>query len=69
MNRPTAHEQIQMGELIRMELLEVQKLKATLPMVTDEELRAEITACIQTATTHLKTMTTYCQNLGLTQAH
>lgn len=57
----TEHEKLQLQELIRMETAGVQKAQATLAMVSDQDLRQELTTCLQTGKAHLKAMVAFCQ--------
>ncbi len=52
----TAHEMLSLNELIRMESMEVQKVQAMMPMISDPELRGEFSSCTQTAKNHLKAL-------------
>lgn len=52
----TVHETLQLNELVRMESGDVQKLQAILPMVSDAELRQEISSCIQAGSSHVKAL-------------
>lgn len=57
----TAHEKLQLQELFRMETAGVQKAQATLPMVSDPDLRQELETCLQTGRAHLKAMVAFCR--------
>jgi len=57
----TAHEMLAINELLRNEAVGVKKMQAILPMVADEDLRAEITNCIQTDTAHIKALVKFCE--------
>lgn len=59
--QPTVHEILQMNELLRLESGEVQKMQALLPMVSDPELRSEISACIQTGSAQVKALVDLCK--------
>jgi hypothetical protein len=59
--KPTVHETLQLNELVRMEATEVRKLQAMLPMIADEDLRAEVATCIQNGTVALKALVDFCK--------
>lgn len=52
----TTHEQLSLHELIRMESMTIQQTQAMMPMIADEDLRREMTSCLQTGKAHLKTL-------------
>lgn len=63
--KPTVHEMLQMGELLRTQSAEVQKLKAMMPMLSDPDLRQEVQSCISTSSGHAKALLDFCQSAGL----
>lgn len=63
----TAHEKLQMQELIRMETAAVQKAQATLAMVSDPELRQEMTTSLHTGKEHLKCLLDFCRENQLVE--
>jgi predicted metal-dependent hydrolase len=56
---------LQMGELLRMQATEVQKLKAMMPMLSDPDLRQEVQTCVSTSSAHAKALLDFCQANGL----
>ena len=48
----TTHEMLILNELIRLESGDVQKTKSMLAMVSDPDLRQQLTACLQTGQAH-----------------
>ncbi|MDF2629603.1 MAG: hypothetical protein K0R39_3434 [Symbiobacteriaceae bacterium] len=57
----TAHEMLEINELLRMESTEVLKMQAMLPMIADADLRQEMESCITTATHHTQALVKFCQ--------
>jgi len=61
----SAHEMLQLNELIRMESMDVQKVQAMLPMIADPELRQQLNTCVQTGRAHVKALVDFCHAHGL----
>ena len=61
----TAHEMLLLNELIRLESGDVQKTKSMLAMVSDPDLREQLTACLQTGQAHVRALHDFCRARGL----
>lgn len=67
MSKATVHEMLQFNELIRIQAAEVLKMQAMAPMVSDPDLTAEIQACINTDSGHVKALVDYVKANQLVQ--
>ena len=63
--KPTAHEMVSLHELIRMQVIELQKVRSVLPMIGDDELRAELEGCEQTGQAQIRQLVDYCKQSGV----
>lgn len=58
---PTVHEKITLHEMIRMETVEVQKIRAMMPMIADPEMRQLFENCSTTGQAHLRALVDFCK--------
>lgn len=63
--KPTAHEMVHLHGLIRMQTIELQKVRSVLPMIGDDELRAELEGCEQTGQAQLRQLVEFCKKSGV----
>ncbi|MBY6275598.1 hypothetical protein [Symbiobacterium thermophilum] len=61
----TAHELLLLNELIRLESGDVQKTKSMLAMVSDADLRQQLTGCLQTGQAHVRALHDFCRARGI----
>ncbi|MCW2277085.1 hypothetical protein [Heliophilum fasciatum] len=61
------HETLELHELLRSEVLTAKKLKATIPMIQDPDLKTATTNCLNARMRKINDIQQFCQSTGMLQ--